>query len=790
MKKLNVILAVGLSLTLGVSVATGIFAGADNKAEPAQAGTATTVYCAISSSTLGTYSFKLNTNHKGDGDDWHQYTMVATGDTYDSKPVYSASFTDTWGGLGAIQFQLYDGSSWKAQDQVFGVQDWHSADVYNGKLWVYGSTGSDRTWKSYTPPTPVEPDIYSYSINNGAYVEMEDNTSSEVMSKTALNLQVGDTLKFKKNGEDYAVEPKDSFQHETRVSMVDGVLTVVQAYNDIIYLDHSVNQLWAGAYTVADGQYLFGTHNSWQWLKSAIALPADDIELEENAEFKAVNVTSNAWGNSDWVDVSSLHARPTTYAETTEGGNVKINQTATFDVSVDSGHYRVVKSDYVPVTDGFYLAGSWDWSTSGLIEMTENEDGPEGVLSYKALNVSLDDGDEFVGVAYSDDDATYANPTYIQCDHPTEFPVSIENTNGKVTNGGHYDIYMNKDQNGNTTWGYYLVAKDYVEPTYDLLVNGAAIEMTEGEDNQYYALGVSLEAGDSIEYAYNNIGITDSTAKVVSNNNLKADKTVLVDATADVYVNIVTKTIWVSGLPNTGYHIILNDHELITMTKGDDFEGFEQYYSDFINFIKDDVLRFVNCTPYETPALPSVFDITRIDEGGLADNFEVNTDNHLECISACSAMVYLKLKFEQDEVYFGDVRPEVLRAIEYAEDFMDKIEVACNDGEPVQGTLVSAWNAQKTTYLGLDEAVQTELLKGSSSSVQEIKDFAAMYKYVFGRRHSWGLDNFLNWDIPTSSNIVIPTQNNNYIAIIVVVSIIIISTVGFAFFSLKKKRQH
>ena len=351
---------------------------------------------------------------------------------------------------------------------------------------------------------------------------------------------------------------------------------------------------------------------------------------------------------------------------------------------------------------------------------------------------------------------------------------------------------MNKDQDGNTKWGFYLVANDYVEPVYEVKIGtGEKIEMTAGEDNQYFVTGVSVSAGDTIEYFYDGDGITDSTAKAVNNNNLNESKQVLVDNdSADIYINVVNKTIWVSGMADGGYHIILNNHILVTMTKGDDFEGFEQYYSDSINFAKDDVIRFVNTERAEPNHLPIVFDITTINPAQLGSNFEVSGGS-IVCKSAVSATVYLKLKYEADEVFFGEVSPAVARAIEYAEDFMDKIDTACNGGDPDQSTLVTAWNAQKTTYLGLDEAVQTELLKGSESSVQEIRDFAAMYKYVYGRRGTaWGLNNFLNWDIASLSNNVLITKNNGHIALIAIASIIVISTFGFAFFSLKKKRQH
>lgn len=103
-------------------------------------GTATTVYYTAPAATIGTYTVKLNV-HMGcnDGDDWKQYDMVKTDNKYGEDPVYSVSFTDYWNGLCTMQFQLYDGSTWKSQKVVFDGS-WKAASAYNGKMYVH-STG-------------------------------------------------------------------------------------------------------------------------------------------------------------------------------------------------------------------------------------------------------------------------------------------------------------------------------------------------------------------------------------------------------------------------------------------------------------------------------------------------------------------------------------------------------------------------------------------------------------------------------------------------------------------------
>ena len=104
-------------------------------------GTATTVYYTAPAATIGTYTVKLNV-HMGcnDGDDWKQYDMVKTDNKYGEDPVYSVSFTDYWNGLCTMQFQLYDGSTWKSQKVVFDGS-WKAASAYNGKMYTVQANG-------------------------------------------------------------------------------------------------------------------------------------------------------------------------------------------------------------------------------------------------------------------------------------------------------------------------------------------------------------------------------------------------------------------------------------------------------------------------------------------------------------------------------------------------------------------------------------------------------------------------------------------------------------------------
>ena len=105
--------------------------------------TNTTVYYAVPTSVVGSYTVKCNVNYKGDGDDWQQHNMTKTDKTYDGYPIYSCTFTDKYNGLGRLQFQLYDGNTHKSQEEP--IKSWTTASTYNGKLWKYEQSG----WNTY-----------------------------------------------------------------------------------------------------------------------------------------------------------------------------------------------------------------------------------------------------------------------------------------------------------------------------------------------------------------------------------------------------------------------------------------------------------------------------------------------------------------------------------------------------------------------------------------------------------------------------------------------------------------
>ena len=144
MKKSLSLVTFGVALSL-LAVPALVKSGAtESKVTTVKAATETTVYYAVPSDVVGTYTVKLNINRRGDGDNWATYIMTKTSDTLGGYEVYSCTYTDLYDGVGTMQFQLYDGDTHKGEQQPIGI--WTPVENYNGKVYVH-----DIGWQSYTP---------------------------------------------------------------------------------------------------------------------------------------------------------------------------------------------------------------------------------------------------------------------------------------------------------------------------------------------------------------------------------------------------------------------------------------------------------------------------------------------------------------------------------------------------------------------------------------------------------------------------------------------------------------
>lgn len=329
--------------------------------------------------------------------------------------------------------------------------------------------------------------------------------------------------------------------------------------------------------------------------------------------------------------------------------------------------------------------------------------------------------------------------------------------------------------------------------TWTATIGGAEISLpNHNENNEYYG-SFNAVAGQELTKICKDGQELSFTVKQMGNNNLDADKKVIVSGLQTLYFDEVNSTVFLSGLTFGGYHIIKNartaDATFVQMTKGDDFEGFIQYYSNSVEFAKGDTIDFVDTS--SSSSLAVVFKILKINEGGLKENFEI-ADEKLQCKVACTSMVYMKLKSGEDEVYFGDVPEPVAKAIEFANAFVSEVTVSCSADEKSRAAAVKAtWDAKATAYKALDQNVKNCLKDGSASSVLEIRDYAAKYTAIYNKRGTdYNLENFMEWNLvkdnaPTTSTL------DSFNADLTIIIIVVTAVIGITMIiSLERKRIH
>jgi fibro-slime domain-containing protein len=155
-------------------------------ADDSVGGTATTIYFTPSlDSNVSSYcnddgsvksGYTLRANYKvgtNNNDAWYYVNMTVDSGTYNGKKVYKASFTDSYNGLGVLQFQIYEGGTYKAQHEVFNT--WNAVANYNGMLYngsawvdykkVYDAVASDAI-KNRSDLYTINTTFYDYYTDN------------------------------------------------------------------------------------------------------------------------------------------------------------------------------------------------------------------------------------------------------------------------------------------------------------------------------------------------------------------------------------------------------------------------------------------------------------------------------------------------------------------------------------------------------------------------------------------------------------------------------------------------
>ena len=218
--------------------------------EKAEAATATTVYYAASSSTVGSYTVKCNVNRQGDASNWAQYDMLKTEYKYEGYDVYKATFTDLYDGLGKLQFQLYNGSSWVSQ--IEPISSWTGVSNYNGKLIKHGD---NTNWRSFRE---ISADSYFYWTDKDSH----DFTNAyffgeyQPLAWPGLSLSsccVSSVLNYKGQGKLYKIPCPSSGSYKVILNNNNNVKTV-----DMIITPTKLSYTW---YSYESGGTYFYDYN-------------------------------------------------------------------------------------------------------------------------------------------------------------------------------------------------------------------------------------------------------------------------------------------------------------------------------------------------------------------------------------------------------------------------------------------------------------------------------------------------------------------------------------------------
>lgn len=421
------------------------------------------------------------------------------------------------------------------------------------------------------------------------------------------------------------------------------------------------------------------------------------------------------------------------------------------------------------------------------VKMTDNTAATANEFYLTHVELAADDEVSFMYISEAQESPVYAHYNITTVEGIEDF----YKEGNVVKTAGIYDLYADMTPDHN---------KLYVAINHDgwvryLDINGTKQAMTVNPDNdKEYKLTANLVAGDELAYYYGadaeSATEQTSSAKAIYNNNLGADKKVLVDAQgADIYVNIETGEIWVGGIATAGYHIIKNGHTLVAMTHGDEYDGYDQWFSASIEFAKDDEITFINATEARGNQLPEIFGIGTVEESDEGAKFEVvdGTPKVIKAKEAVTTKVYLKLKYGMDRVYFGAEEQYIRAAKAFAKDFKDNLATACK-ASGQQKAVEDAWKDAVDAYALLAKEAKDELKLGALSSVEEVREFGARYTWFLEHKSTWNLDNFLGWEIQASNDVMGLTADDTTMTVVVISAIAVISAAGL-FFLIRRKRR-
>ncbi len=246
--------------------------------------TQVTVYFTPDDSWLNNnYTYKCNYMWKYNSENdlaWSSADATDTGKTISSKKVYSATFSLEYDGARTMQFQAYDGTTWKAQVEPF-ANSWTAASVYNGKYWN-GSSWVDPTFDSTSTDWYVVGgdfgNDWSTSYKNYKMTANSDGTYSYDLSENNVTLNKNSYFKFHNTSDFYAsnkgnnenqeiteqnVTNKEQFSFQVNNNSSSYYYTGSSSSDLILYIKPAENKMWIEKKTVTN--YYIGGRLQQNW---------------------------------------------------------------------------------------------------------------------------------------------------------------------------------------------------------------------------------------------------------------------------------------------------------------------------------------------------------------------------------------------------------------------------------------------------------------------------------------------------------------------------------------------